>query len=110
MTDSPYTTILRILAVSSRKLADLQAAMPGYANARIAEIVEKMKADGLVVTRFRRLELTKQGRAAAPSSAPNLAALHGTYVPPKTLRREGSCVRHLPSLRGGRLYYYGEQV
>ena len=108
MTDSPYTTILRILAVSSRKPADLQAAMPGYANARIAEIVEKMKADGLVVTRFRRLELTKQGRAAAPSRAPNLAALHGTYAPPKVVRREGSSVAHLPSMRGGQLDYRQE--
>lgn len=110
MTDSPYTTILRLLNASSRALSDVQAAMPGFANARIAEIVEKMKADGLIVVRWRRLELTKKGRAAAPSTVPNLAALHGTYVPPKTVRREGSCVRHLPSLRGGRLYYYGQEA
>lgn len=100
--------VLRILAHGARSLADVQAAMPGYANARIAEIVEKMKADGLIVVRFRRLELTKKGRAAAPSRAPNLAALHGTYAPPKVVRREGSSVAHLPSMRGGQLYYRQE--
>lgn len=107
MTDSPYTTILRILHASSRKLSDLQAAMPGYANARIAEIVEKMKADGLLVVRWRRLELTKKGRAAAPSSAPNLAHLHGTYKPPKVVRRGGA--EHVPS-RYGNEYVYGRRI
>jgi len=109
MTDSPYTTILRILNASSRKLSDLQAAMPGYANARIAEIVEKMKADGLVVTRFRRLELTKKGRAAAPSIVPNLAALHGTYRPERVVRRIGTDIhKRLPSRVGGQLIYRQE--
>lgn len=107
MTDSPYTTILRILNASSRKLSDLQAAMPGYANARIAEIVEKMKADGLIVVRWRRLELTKAGRAAAPSSAPNLAHLHGTYVPPRVVCR--SRAEHVPS-RYGDTYVYGRRI
>lgn len=106
MTDSPYTTILRILNVSARKLADLQAAMPGYANARIAEIVKKMKADGLIVVRWRRLELTKKGRAAAPSIVPNLAHLHGTYRPERVVRRIGTDIhKRLPSRVGDQLHY-----
>jgi len=100
--------VLRILAHGARSLADVQAALPQWPSPRVAHAVEKMTADGLVMTKRKRLELTRAGKLAAPSTAPQLAS-HGQYVPPRVVRRAGTEIhRTLPSVRGGQRYYRSE--
>ena len=66
---------------------------------------ERLTADGLVMTKRKRLELTRAGKLAAPSTAPQLAS-HGQYVPPRVVRRAGTEIhRTLPSVRGGQRYW-----
>lgn len=98
-------SVLRILSHGARSAADVRAALPQYPDARTADAIERLKADGLVQVKWKRLELTRAGKLAAPSTAPNLAS-HGRYVPPRVVRRQGSEVhKRLPSMRGGRLFY-----
>ena len=97
--------ILRLLAHGPRSAADVQAALSSHPNARIADAIDRLQRDGLVMTNWRRLELTHAGRLYAPSTAPMLAS-QGCYVPPRVVRREGTEIhRSLPSMRGGRLHY-----
>jgi hypothetical protein len=52
------------------------------------------------------LILALEGVLGAPSTAPMLS-LQGRYVPPRVVRREGSCTKHLPSRYGDRLAWGG---
>lgn len=98
--------VLRILAHGARSAADVRAALSQYPDARTADAIERLKADGLVQVKWKRLELTPAGWRAAPSAAPNLAHLHGTYVPPRVVRRAGTDIhQRLPSRVGGQLIY-----
>ncbi len=98
-------SILRILALGPRSLADLQAAISQQPSPRVADAVERLQRDGLVMTKWKRLELTRAGKLAAPSTSPMLAS-QGHWKPPQVVRRSGSEIhRSLPSMRGGRLHY-----
>lgn len=100
------TSILRILAIYPRTLSQLQDAMPDHPSPQVTTAVGKLRAKGLVTVKLKRLTLTRSGRAAAPSGVVDLAKLHGTYKPPKVVRRIGTEVhKRLPSMRGGRLFY-----
>lgn len=81
------------------------AALPQYPTPRVTDAIERLKADGLVQVKWKRLELTRAGRLAAPSTAPQLAS-HGVYRPERVVRRPGTEIhRTLPSRVGGALYY-----
>lgn len=97
------TSILRILAIYPRSLAQLQDAMPDHPSPQVATAVGKLRAKGLVTVKLKRLTLTKSGRMAAPSAVPNLSKLHGTYVPSKVVRRGGA--EDVPSRYGDQLVY-----
>lgn len=99
--------VMRILAHGARSAADVQAALSQYPTPRVAEAVERLQRDGLVQTHWKRLELTREGRLAAPSTAPMLAS-QGRYVPPRVVRRAGSCVKHIKS-RVGDTFISGER-
>lgn len=97
--------VLRILAHGARSAADVRAALSQYPDARTADAIERLQRDGLVHTKWKRLELTRAGKLAAPSTAPQLAS-HGQYVPPRVVRRAGTEIhRTLPSVRGGQRYW-----
>lgn len=100
-------SILRVLALDSRSLARLQEALPQHPSPQVATAVEKLRQRGLVVAKMRVLMLTRAGRAAAPSNAPDLSKLHGTYAPPRVERR--SRAEHVPS-RYGDTYVYGRRI
>lgn len=102
------TSILRILAIYPRTLSQLQDAMPDHPSPQVTTAVGKLRAKGLVTVKLKRLTLTRSGRAAAPSGVVDLAKLHGTYVPPKAVRRAGSSVAHIPSRVGNRRIYRQE--
>jgi len=99
-------SILRLLTLGPRSLADVQAALSMHATPRVAEAAERLKADGLVQTKWKRLELTPAGRKAAPSPTHHLAS-HGRWLPPKVVLRAGSCTKHIPSRYGDALVYGG---
>lgn len=107
MTDpgSVALAVLRILAHGARSAADVRAALSQYPDARTADAIERLQRDGLVHTKWKRLELTRAGKLAAPTTSPVLAS-QGRYMPPRVVRRPGSEIhRRLPSMRGGRLHF-----
>jgi len=99
-------SVLRILSLGPRSPADVRSAISQYPDARTADAIERLKADGLVHVKWKRLELTPAGWRAAPSAVPNLAHLHGTYRPERVVRRIGTEIhQRLPSRVGGQLIY-----
>lgn len=101
--------VLRILSHGARSAADVRAALSQYPDARTADAIERLKADGLVQVKWKRLELTRAGKLAAPSTAPQLAS-HGVYRPERVVRRIGTEVhKRLPSRVGDQLHYRGRE-
>lgn len=102
------SSILRALSTGPRSVADLRAAHNTHPGAQVVMAIDVLKREGMVQTKWKRLELTRAGRLAAPSPTAQLAS-QGTYIPPRVVRRAGSEIhRTLPSCVGERRYYRSE--
>lgn len=94
--------ILRLLSESPRGTDRLFELMPGLARSRITQMLNRLRADGLVAPKKGKWHVSKAGRRAAPSAPPPMP--WSPYVPPvRPPRRPGSDHSHLPSVAGGQL-------